>query len=263
MSSLLVFDLDNTLIATTQDYTDPILEMCRKVIQVLGEKAPHVSQIVAMEQEIDKRRVRETNPSTGRPYFYSMERFPGSLVETYNQICRKVGELPLPEVQSALYEIGLGAFNERRYGKNLKKGAFEVIEFLRLRGDVAFLLTKGDRRVQEKKIAALKARGLQFDGVCVVDDGEKQERHFSEIAGEFPNCVQRFSVGDSYEFDIAPAIAAGFYGVWLPVETWDVTGRMEELRGVVRRDKCIELASLQDLIVRCDELVTLNKEVVR
>ena len=94
--------------------------MCRKVIQVLGEKAPHVSQIVAMEQEIDKRRVRETNPSTGRPYFYSMERFPGSLVETYNQICRKVGELPLPEVQSALYEIGLGAFNERRYGKNLK-----------------------------------------------------------------------------------------------------------------------------------------------
>ena len=255
MSNLFVFDLDNTLVSTTHDYADPILEMCRKIIQVLDEKAPHVSQIVAMEQEIDRRRVREVNPDTGKPYFYSMERFPGSLVETYNQICRRVGESPVLAVQDELYRIGLGAFDGKRYGKNLKSGVLEVIEFLRARDDVLFLLTNGDGRVQERKMAALNARGIRFDGVRIVDDGEKRESHFLEITREFPNCLGRFSVGDSYESDIAPAIAVGFYGVWLPVETWDVIGRIEEVRKAVDRNQCRELSSLRDLMLIYEELI--------
>lgn len=255
MSNLFVFDLDNTLISTIHDYADPILEACRKIIRVLGEKAPHVSQIVAMEQEIDRRLVNEINPRTGRPYFYSKERFPTSLVETYNQICKRAGDLPLPAVQDELYRIGLGAFDEKRYGKNLKSGALEVIEFLRSKGDILFLLTKGDRGVQERKIAALNAQDIRFNGVRIVEEGEKQEGHFSEIARGFPNNIPKFSVGDSYDSDIAPAIAAGFYGIWLPVETWDVIGRMEEIRKTVSRNQCRELSSLRDLMLIYEELI--------
>lgn len=262
MSNLFVFDLDSTLIATSHDYAEPILEMCRRIIQVLGEKAPHVLQIVAMEQEIDKRRVKEINPATGKPHFYSMERFPGSLVEVYNHICERVGAIPLTTVQDELYAIGLGAFDESRYGKNMNPGARETLEFLRARGDALYLLTKGDRSVQARKIAALEARGISFEGICIVDDGEKKESHFKKISAQFPGCSRRFSVGDSYEFDIVPAFKVGFRGIWLPVETWDVIGRMDEVRKAVDRNQCTEFASLNDLMIRYDKFVNSSQEEV-
>ena len=80
MKKLFVFDLDDTLIDNVQDYANPILNACGLINQTLGSRAPHVSKLIAIEQEIDKRRIKEINPDTNKPYLYSMERFPSSLV---------------------------------------------------------------------------------------------------------------------------------------------------------------------------------------
>ncbi len=254
MKKLFVFDLDDTLIDNVHDYAEPILEACRVIIQALGNAAPHVSQIVAMEQEIDKRRVKETNPATGRPYLWSMERFPGTLVETYREICRRAGRRARAPVADVLWDIGLGAFDERRYAANINPHARGALNFLRARGDVAVLCTKGDERVQKKKIAALHNAGIDhFAATRIVDD--KTPDVFARMARDagYPGTVC-YSVGNSYDSDIAPALAADFRGIFIPVETWEVIGRMDEILAGVDRARCTVLQSLEDLTTRYGEL---------
>lgn len=84
---LFVFDLDDTLMDNVHDYTEPILRMCRVIIDELGSRAPHVSVLIALEEEIDLSRRNQINPKTGKVYNYSMDRFPTSLIETYLTIC--------------------------------------------------------------------------------------------------------------------------------------------------------------------------------
>lgn len=48
MKKLFVFDLDDTLIDNVHDYADPLLDACRLIIKTLGNKAPHVSKIIAL-----------------------------------------------------------------------------------------------------------------------------------------------------------------------------------------------------------------------
>lgn len=242
MKKLFVFDLDDTLVDNVHDYADAILNAVRLIIQTLGNKAPHVSQIIAIEQEIDKRRVKEINPETGNPYLYSMERFPGSQVETYKEICRQARVKPKPEVEKTLYNIGLDAFNENRYIENIKPHTTIVLDFLREQGDTLILYSKGDKRVQDKKLTALQKAGINhFSKVFVVDD--KVLDDFRKIASQFPN-HSLYSVGNNYKSDILPALEAGFTGIFIPVETWEVIGKMDEILAQVDKNKCKVFKSL-------------------
>lgn len=248
MNRLWVFDLDDTLITNVHDYADPILDACRLIIETLGTRAPHVSKIVTMEQEIDKRRVKEIDPVTGKPYRFSMERFPGSLVETYREICRQARTPVSQKVESALYEIGLRAFDEKRYAQNIYPNALKTCAFLVGQGDILALLTKGDERVQSNKIKALERAGVlqHFTVVKVVDD--KSSEQFRCISKSLEHVPSRMlSVGNSYESDIIPALETGFHGVWIPVETWDVIGKMDELKAKVDRARCTILNDLSDI----------------
>lgn len=261
MNKLFIFDLDDTLMDNVHDYSKPILRACEIIIEALGNKAPHVSKIVAMEEEIDKRRIKEINPATGKPYFYSMERFPGSLVETYREICKKVGITPVPFIEERLYTVGLTAFDESRYAANINPSALQVLNFLwRLKLDVLALCTKGDGRVQNKKIVTLK-RNLSFRSgpfviVRIVD--EKTPAVFKGIASDVikwrKDCAV-WSVGNSYDSDIAPALAAGFRGIYIPVETWETIGKMDEINSRVDRSCCLIFKNLDQIRERYEELV--------
>ncbi len=224
MHKLFVFDLDDTLMDNVHDYAKPILDAAWLIIKTLGHKAPHVSKIIAMEQEIDLRRVNEINPDTGKPYLYSMERFPGSLVETYKEICQKTHATPLKEKQIELYNIGLMAFDKEMYLQNIKRDAMAVANFLYKKGDHLILCTKGDTRVQKNKIEALNYLGIgQFFSDMVIVD-QKNSDTFSQFASRYSGSC--YSVGNSYASDIAPALAApGVRGILIPVETWDSIDR--------------------------------------
>lgn len=245
-----VFDLDDFLMSNVHDYADPILDSCRLIIDTLGDSAPHVSFIVALEQEIDLRRRGETNPTTGLPYGYSMERFPTSLVEVYREICRRAGKLPRRSIESDLMYIGLKAFDPDRYKRNLYPDTLATLNFLQKKGDLILLLTKGDKRVQSKKLSALDAwKG--FLRVEIVDN--KTPEVFREMANGLED-HQLFSAGNDYEKDIVPALEVGYRGVWIPVETWEVIGRLDEIRAKIDRSRCVELHSLKQLVERYDEI---------
>lgn len=246
-----VFDLDDTLMSNVHDYARPILDACGLIIDALGDSAPHVSVIVVLEQEIDQRRVKEINPITGQLYGYSMKRFPTSLVEVYREICRRARKSPVRGVESDLLHIGLQAFDSSRYRKNLYPDTKDTLDYLQKEGDQILLLTKGDKRVQGKKLSVLDA-GKRFARVDVV--GNKTTEVFRGMVKGFEG-YRLFSVGNDYEKDIVPALEAGYYrGVWIPVETWEVIGRLDEIRAKVDWSRCIELHSLRELVERYDEV---------
>lgn len=247
-----LFDLDDTLKLTVHDYAKPILDACWFIIETLKASAPHVTAIVNLENEIDKQRVKEIDSVTKRPFGFSMERFPGSLVETYRQLCLRAGKNPQPEVERKLYKIGLQAFNPARYKNDIFPDAIPVLEFLRSKGDQLLLLTKGDKRVQGPKLAALDA-GKRFIRVRIVEN--KTSEIFCEMARSFEG-YRLFSIGDNYDSDIAPAFKSGlpWRGVWIPLETWDTVGNLSEIRARVDWSRCIELRSLREFIERYEEI---------
>lgn len=250
MNKVFVFDLDDTLMTNVHDYAEPILDMARVIIRRLGPKAPHVSAVIALEEEIDKRRVHEVNPETGNKFFYSMERFPGTLVETYRAICRKAKVEPEMSVEVELFDIGYSAFDTSHYKNNIDPKALQTIEMLVRKRDIVMILTKGDSRVQINKLAALKASKL-LKRVKIVSD--KTPQTFKEILEDF-GAFDCYSVGNDYEKDIVPAFEAGCHGVFIPVETWEVIGRMDEILAKVDRSRCLVLNNLGEIIERYGEL---------
>ncbi len=250
MNKVFVFDLDDTLMDNVHDYAHSILEMARIIIRELGSKAPHVSVIIAKEEEIDKRRVQEINPATGQKFLYSMERFPGTMVATYQFFCEKANVKPDKDIEQELWDIGMLAFDKSRYKKQIRPDTFSVMQFLREQKDVAMLLSKGDKRVQDKKFAALRA-GELFFRVRVVSN--KTSETFREMVKGFEGHTW-YSVGNDYEKDIVPALEVGYRGGFIPVETWEVIGRMEEIAAKVDRSRCVVLSNLGEIIERYREL---------
>lgn len=240
---LFIFDLDDTLMDNVHDYAEPILRMCRVIIDELGSKAPHVSALVALEEEIDLNRREEINIKTGRAYGYSMDRFPTSLVKTYTTICEKAGVEPSKNTESALYYIGIGAFDVCRYKKNVKPGVMSVLSFLRSMGDRVILCTAGDPAVQSKKIDILKSLNVEFDLVAITE--RKTPELFYYLGGSFIG--SKYSVGNSYRSDIAPALEAGYRGIYIPVETWETLGQMEKISAEVDSSRCVRFSSLYDI----------------
>jgi putative hydrolase of the HAD superfamily len=251
-----VFDLDDTLRSCVHDYSKPIVQAALLIIEKLGYLAPHITAIINLEDELDKRRITEINLATGKPFAFSKERFPGSLVATYRELCFRAEIEPKEEIEKEIYNIGLKAFDPCLYTKeNLFPDSISTLNFLRSKYDQIILLTKGDKQIQRLKLSALDAGNI-FTRVFIVDN--KTPEVFRKIVKGFEN-YNLFSVGDNYNSDIAPALKVGYFGVWIPRETWDVTGQLNEIRSYVDWSKCVELKSLKELVQKYDALVELAR----
>lgn len=219
MRKVFIFDLDDTLYWNKHDYSYPILKFEKFLLDKLGHRAPHVSVIRELFSRIDRGRVHEINPATNSLYGYSMERFPGSMAECYRQICQQEGICWDPQIAEKVKEIGYEAFSEKLYKrKGLVKGAAEVLTFLKKQDDMLILLTKGDKQVQERKISILELNRW-FEQIII--GPLKTEGTFKGIAIKIQNSNQVWSVGNSFDSDIKPALEAGFKGIYIPYETWE------------------------------------------
>jgi len=254
LKKLWVFDLDDTLMDNVHDYAEPIAMAALRIIGALSSKAPHISKVIAIEERIDKERVTQINPETGKPFHYSMERFPGSQVETYRYLCTEARVKPDPKVEKELYEIGMTAFDESRYVKNIKPDLFSLAHFLSRRGDKLFIITKGDPRVQIKKINALAEANLFlfFDGYRIVEG--KTPKVFAEVKQKFPEMTSYWSVGNDYDKDIVPSFVSGFKGIWIPAETWELAGKLGEIEARLDKSRCRKFNSLMEIKEKYEEL---------
>lgn len=218
---LFVFDLDDTLMWNAWMYSIAQRNFFNFLCELWDRRILGLASIMAKSQDIDLELGKEINPATGKPYGFSMERFPTSLVRTYKWLCDMgFGEYD-DGVAKLVYEIGMSTFDKRNYElAGLVPNAQEVLDMLKADGHPLALVTKGDTRVQRPKVDIL---GLKqwFRYVRIVDS--KSVDIFAEVSGMFgfKASATKYTVGNSFYSDIQPGLDAGYQGIYIPCPTWE------------------------------------------
>jgi len=234
MNKKFIIDYDDTLAPNQHDYSEAQLEFVKYVIDTVGLKAPDVPTIIKIEEEIDKAAVEEMK--------FAMERFPLSFVAAYRKICIPLQITPTPKQLNDVYSMGMLAYSSERWKKNgLFSGVAETLDFLTAQEDELVLLTKGDPRVQEKKIEATNVKKWFKDNIFIVP--LKNKEVLLEYAKNTP-LEQVYHVGNSVKSDVKPALEAGMKIIYIPLETWAYE---KDHTGVSTNPNLITLQQFKDI----------------
>lgn len=213
-----VWDLDDTLIWTSWAYSKAFAAFYEYMLQLFDYRLIELRTLGTISEEIDKSLVKQINPKTGKTYGYSMYRFPASLVKTYEWLCGHGYGKYQEAVARRVKIMGMEAFDPLGYKQQgLVKGAEETLNFIKSLGDVQILITKGGHLVQECKIVTLNLDQWFGDQIQIVDIKAKET--FLEYRERYPDS-SIFSVGNSYNSDILPALEAGVKAIFIPYYTW-------------------------------------------
>jgi putative hydrolase of the HAD superfamily len=201
MKPTLIIDADDTLWENEAYYQQCITEF-GELMATLGLDQKEAQHTV---DDVERERV----PLTG----YGPQQFTENMVIAYQQLCERHGLLVADEVSGGVREIGRLVMD---FPIRLLDGVEETLAHLSGHYRL-LLLTKGDRQVQEDKLAR-SGLGHFFDGVHVVP--EKDAQVFRELMAEYGlEPEQTWMIGNSPRSDINPALEAGINAVYIPHST--------------------------------------------
>lgn len=158
-------------------------------------------------------------------YGVSRRRFPKSMSDAYEILAREEGLKPKARIRERVRRIGRKVFERRSVPI---PGVAAILSLVKKAGIVTVLCSKGDVRIQKKRV---EENGLAqlFDRIYVVP--EKDEKEFLEILQEFGfRGLEACSVGNSVRNDINPALRIGMRAIWVSNETWSLEDE-EPVRG--------------------------------
>lgn len=217
--NVVLWDLDDTLFWTSEAYSLAFIDFYHFVARKARMRMIEIRTLGTISEEIDHKLIEEINPDTGRPYGYSKQRFPESLVRTYRFLVERKFLAADQLTEDNIRAIGYSAFNALVYQEQgLVKGARDTLNFFRDRGDLQVLITKGDRDVQESKILGLELGTWFAQEYRHIVDGKSAEMYAAYVAKYSRSVV--WSIGNSYTSDILPALEAGCRGIFIPYYTW-------------------------------------------
>ena len=125
--------------------------------------------------------------------------------------------------------------------QGLVKGARETLDFINQSNDIQILITKGEQLVQECKIVTLNLDQWFGDKIRILDS--KTRETFTEYRELFPDS-SLFSIGNSYNSDIAPALEAGVRGIFIPYYTW----LGEQASTVIDETRVLKIDNIKQII---------------
>ncbi len=203
-----IFDADNTLWklqalydaarASFLDYMDDLTDAGRAAVRT-------------EQQRVSALLVHEIDPATGQKYLYTAARFPASFEAALLSFHSRATDAEKAHVRL----LGNSVFDRKAAPM---EGVGALLRDLKQAGYKLIILTKGERWVQEKRLAEFDHTGL-FDDVCIVDD--KNEAVFRALIDAHDIDIDRsFSVGDSVKADIIPADSVGLNTILLRSHTW-------------------------------------------
>lgn len=213
---LWVFDLDDTLVPTSQFYSYATVKFLNLMLDTFGGRAPDWFVIAQLFRKIDNDRVKI--------HGNAHHRFPGSLTICYRQLCKQVG-VPVDEgVVAWVRRIGEEVFSLDLYLQDaLIPGVEETLDFLEARRDEILVLTKGDLLIQWRKWQGYRLerwfptskefRVVRWDPRLGYPGDKGQV--LVELRGKYPQ-RKIYMVGDSVDSDIIPAIEAGVSPIYIP-----------------------------------------------
>jgi len=221
-----MFDGDDTLWSTERLY-DEARSAARSIVASHGLNA-------ASWEGIQRRRDLNNVLLLG----YSMSRFPSSCVQAYEEICRIEKRSRKPSAARRIRRVAQTVFAQEA---PVIGGTRETLELLRSQGVRLALLTKGEPRVQERRIDASGLREL-FDLVEIVKE-KSAETVRSLVARLGVNIDSAWTVGNSVRSDILPALTAGLRAIWIPAHVWEYEDSADDFVD----DRVIRARSLEEI----------------
>lgn len=217
MWKVFIFDLDDTLMWNEYTYSLAFEKFYSFLMRAWKRRIPYIGSVARLAEDLNALMVKEINPATGKEYGFSMDRFPSSLVRCYKALCETGYGVYDEKIAHCIYGIGMTAFDSKNYKKHgFAPWARYALNFLRKQNDVLILVTKGDPRVQQRKIDALCLERW-FSEIHIVEN--KPPELFAEFRNRFSGTAV-LSVGNSFSSDIKPALQAGVKGIFIPYYTW-------------------------------------------
>lgn len=191
-------DLDDTLIASMEDFSTAIDEFVRFV---QSEASGSVSAEAVRERQ------REIDYALTDVYGLELGRFPRSFELALEDFISE----PSREQYAEVRRLGRLAYKEEEeYAeRGFLPGAEELLDELEAETDELWLITSGDNRLQERKICALDL-GERFDTILIptYSDGKAWAlNRCREVTGA--SSEEIVHIGNSVSSDIEAAIEAG------------------------------------------------------
>lgn len=226
-----VFDGDDTLWSTEQLYDDA-RSRARNIVVEGGLYGDEWEQL---ERELDVQNVATLG--------FTVDRFPSSCVEAYEELCRRTGVNSNPSISTRVREAARTVFE---LDPPLVPGARETLVSLRNQGVRLALLTKGASEVQFRRI---ESSGLKsyFDVIRVV--AEKTPDVIREVLASLEVSVDSaWMVGNSVRSDILPAIETGMRAIWIRSHVWEYERAFDHVIDG-RVANAVDLCQVAELIV--------------
>lgn len=236
MRNRFIFDLDDTLIYSHHYYSIAKLDFAKFVLDYLGPRVPDAKAIIDLAEKKDNVLINTLG--------FSPKRFPTSFVQAFEEIAKKmqVSSENLEFGKSKSYEIGSRVFNMLYRSKSLIENAPETLDFLLANHDELFLLTMGDKAVQDDKIENYGIKRWFGENIYVVpqDKGPMIQKLSSEA-----DKSRVWYVGNSMKSDILPALDSGIGAVYIPFEAWQFIAHTGE---IPVNDRLIKVDSIEEII---------------
>lgn len=231
----IIFDGDDTL-WETQSLFENAKRQFWKQMRKLGFSKEEVIQKL---EEIDHHNIDQ--------FAFSKARFPLSMQQTYEELC-KIHDLPeIREQKEVIRKIGSSVFSQV---PSVFKGVKRVLQ--KLHNEYFLILaTKGDKEIQEEKLRATKLEAL-FDKIYILN--KKTEREYHAILEENnTECFRMWVVGNSVRSDINPALKLRLKCFWIPRKTWSYeeepllkSGWVQRLSSIKQLPKALRKAKLEE-----------------
>ena len=165
-----------------------------------------------------ERRERAIDVANVERLGFSLERFPRSCVEAFEQVALP-SDPNRPAVSNQIRSIAAQVFLEPA---PLVPGVEEILCELGAHWKLA-LLTQGDVDVQKRRVVESGLESL-FDKISIVP--RKDLHEFNGVLSAVAEPVFRaWSVGNSYASDILPALQLGMSAVWVDAHVWEYERR--------------------------------------
>jgi putative hydrolase of the HAD superfamily len=199
-----IFDGDDTLWSSEQLY-DEARSRARLIVEECGLDGARWEE---RERLIDVENVVKLQ--------YSVERFPTSCVQAYEELCRTNGCLVDGEIAEQIRTTARSVFESE---PPVVAGARDTLTLLRSRGARLALLTKGDYDLQCRRIERSGLREF-FDVIRIVP--EKSPEIIREVVAALGvDASSTWMVGNSMRSDVVPAMRAGLRAVRIPAHVWE------------------------------------------
>lgn len=202
----ILFDLDDTLVHCNKYFYAAIDGFALMMNDWFSQYSIPLEQYKEKQLELDLAGVHI--------HGFMKDRFPQSLIETYDYFIEQTGRNRSLEEEELLFELGSSVYDQQYEAyPNME----QTLKQLQDEGHKLSLYTGGDAIVQSMKVEQLKLD--RFFGKKIYISQHKTTEVLENIIVE--NKMERtktWMIGNSARTDILPALKAGIHSIYIPIE---------------------------------------------